>query len=949
MVKKYGLIGLNALLISVLISPFFSHDVSAASQSTAQTSTYTHLVGATNNVEKPSDGGALQVITESNGEKTLGDQKGNPIQLRGMSTHGLQWFPQITNNNAFAALSNDWNANVVRLAMYVTEGGFATDPSLEQKVIDGIHLAEANNMYVIVDWHVTTPGDPTAPAYSGANQFFKDISTKFPNDPHIIYELANEPSPAASSDANGIPNDASGWTTVKNYAEPIIKMLRDSGNKNIVIVGTPNWSQRPDLAADNPINDANTMYTVHFYTGTHLPADGDSDRSNVMNNTTYALEHHVPVFVTEFGTSEASGNGGPYLDNADAWLDYLNAHNISWLNWSLSNKAETSAAFLPYVAGEHDATPLDPGEGKVWSVDQLSVSGEYVRARIKGIDYQPIDRTPKEAFSTKVWDFNDGTTQGFGLNSDSPVKNVAVKNVNNSLQINGLTSSTDVSSGNYWANARLSADGTSGDHKVDIAGADKLSMEVSVDQPTTVSIAAIPQALSHGWANPTDAVQVKPSDFVQQSDGTYKAVLTLTGNDSPNLTAIATDPNDSIMTNLILFVGAQNTDSISIDNITVSGTHAKPPTPVVMDPIGTPALPSSFEDGTRQGWAWDGGSGVKSSLTIKDANSSKALSWDVQYPDVKPSDAWADAPRLVLGGINTTRGDNNYLAFDYYLKPDRATTGKISVNLAFAPPALGYWAQAADTFDIPLAELSSAEKTPDGLYHFQVCFNLNNIADKTINPDTLLRDITLIFVDENSDYAGSMYVDNVRFQKLPSVLPDNSIAKEQRLYVSNPKLNDEGQIQVIQPKDKEQVLIPASSSLIDGSHSLLIKGEDVTATIPAAELEKMKSLLPTDWIDSSNLAVSMYKASDEKTMGNSPNASYVVQLSLITPNDKEFVIKKFTTPLQFQAKVKGDKTKFGIYLATHNGDTRIKSQAIDGKVTADLTQSGTYVVKELTK
>jgi endoglucanase len=706
---------------------------------------------------KPSVAGSLQVL-EINGVKTICDAQGNPIQLRGMSTHGLQWFPQILNDNAFAALSDDWGANVVRLAMYVGEEGYATNPDvIKQRLIDGIEYAIAHDMYVIVDWHVHMPGDPNAEVYSGAMEFFKEISSLYPNHPNIIYEVANEP----SSNAPGVTNDAAGWHQVKSYAEPIIQMLRQNGNENIVIVGSPNWSQRPDLAADNPIQDQNTVYTVHFYTGSHAPADDSTNRENVMSNARYALENGVAVFASEWGTSEANGNNGPYLDEADQWINFLNSNNISWTNWSLTNKNETSAAFLPFEMGKHDATSLDPGEDKVWAANELTVSGEYVRARIKGIPYEPIDRTVKEEFNTNIWNFDDGTTQGFGINSDSPIKDVTITNSNNSLELGNLASSKDVSEGNYWANVRLS---TNGSVSTDIFGAEKLTMDVIVDTPTTVSIAAIPQSATHGWANPNRAVQVSADDFIVQADGKYKAVLSITKADTPNLEAIATDSADSTLTNIILFVGTENGGNVALDNISVTGNRAAVEQPVVHDPIGTPILPSNFEDLTRQGWKWDAGSGVKTALTIQDANGSKALSWDVAYPEVKPVDAWASAPRLVLGDINATRNENNYFAFDLYLDPVRASMGSLSVNLAFAPPALGYWAQATETVDIDLTALDSATKTADGLYKYKVVFDMNQIRDgKVIAPDTVLRDISIVVADVESDFAGKMFVDHVQF------------------------------------------------------------------------------------------------------------------------------------------------------------------------------------------
>lgn len=712
------------------------------------------------NVIKPSVGGALQVL-EVDGKNTLCGEAGDPIQLRGMSTHGLQWYPQIINNNAFAALSKDWGSNVIRLAMYVGENGYAKDPEIiKQRLIDGIDLAIANDMYVIVDWHVHMPGDPNAEVYSGAMDFFDEISSLYPNDKHIIYELANEP----SSNDPGVPNNAAGWEAVKSYSEPIIKMLRDKGNENVIIVGSPNWSQRADLAADNPINDANTIYTVHFYTGTHMPATDSSDRNNVMSNAIYAMEKGLVLFASEWGTSEATGNNGPYLNEADVWLDFLNKNNISWCNWSLTNKNETSGAFTPFELYKSEATDLDPGEDQVWDLKELSVSGEYVRAKIKGIDYEPIDRTIRKDYTTVIWNFNDGTDQGFGVNGDSPVKEgVTATNSYNALQIAGLNASNDISDGNYWANLRLSADNSSA--RPDIFGAEKLTMDVIVSEPTTVSIAAIPQSSTKGWANPLKAARVTSEDFEEQEDGKYKAVLTITTIDSPNFEAIAKDEQNSIMTNIILFIGTENADVIALDNISVSGNREVVEQPVEHAPIGKPTLPCDFEDGTRQGWNWDASSGVKSELTIEAANGSKAISWDVAYPEVKPADGWASAPRIMLSNINTTRRDNRYLTFDFYLDPVRANEGVLSINLAFAPPSLGYWAQASKNFDISLEALAGMEKTEDGLCHFKASFDLDKLNDdKVFEPNTFLRDITIVVADVQSDYAGKMYMDNIAFE-----------------------------------------------------------------------------------------------------------------------------------------------------------------------------------------
>ena len=721
--------------------------------------TYPNLLASP--ARKPSVAGALQLVKQSC-TLTLADAQGQPIQLRGMSTHGLQWFPEVINAHAFAALTQDWGANVVRLSMYVGEGGYATNPAVKQKVLQGIEEAIAHDLYVIVDWHVHAPGDPNADVYQGALAFFSEISRKYPNDKHLIYELANEPNPG---NAPGISNDAAGWARVKAYAEPIIKMLRAAGNHNIVIVGNPNWSQRPDLAADNPIQDPATMYTVHFYTGTHQPSADDSDRSNVMSNARYALEHGAAVISTEWGTSEASGNNGPFLQAADTWLDFLNRNNISWVNWSLTNKNETSAALTAFQMNQTAATSFDPGPDQIWAPAELTVSGEFVRNRIQGKAYKPFDRT---AFSSTVWDFETGGVQGWALNADSPIKAMTLSSEQGALKLQGLKASQDVSSDNFWANVRLSANDSVA--RPDANGAAALTLDVIVPAATdtAVAVAAVPQSATHGWTNPARAAQVTAEQFTRQPDGRYKATLTLTLADAPNLKVMAEDPEKpgSTLTNLVLFIGAKNTDTLWLDNIAVSGHRSTSLAAVQHAPLGKLTLPTTFEDATRQSWAWDDASGVKTRLTLGDVDSSKALGWDVAYPEVKPTDTWASAPRLVLDLPGQTRGDNNFLLFDFYLNPlaGHGNQGALSLNVAFGPPSLGYWAQAQDTVTIPLDQLARLPKTASGLYHVQGKFDLRKLTDnKVLAPDTPLGKLTLIIADVQSNFAGSMFLDNVRF------------------------------------------------------------------------------------------------------------------------------------------------------------------------------------------
>lgn len=48
----------------------------------------------------------------------LTDEAGNLVQLRGLSTHGIAWYPDYINENSFREFHDNFGINVIRLAMY---------------------------------------------------------------------------------------------------------------------------------------------------------------------------------------------------------------------------------------------------------------------------------------------------------------------------------------------------------------------------------------------------------------------------------------------------------------------------------------------------------------------------------------------------------------------------------------------------------------------------------------------------------------------------------------------------------------------------------------------------------------------------------------------------------------------------------------------------------------
>lgn len=279
--------------------------------------------GNTASATPVSANGQLQV----KGAKIV-NAKGKPFVIKGVSTHGLSWYPQYVNKNAFASLKKE-GVNTIRLAMYTEEyngycnGGKANQKNLEKLIDKGIKEATALGMYVIIDWHILSDGNPLIHKKE-AKTFFKKIAKKYSGYTNILYEICNEP--------NG--GDGS-WKNIKSYANAVIKTIRSVNKKAIIIVGTPTWSQDVDVAAASPLKGSNIAYAFHFYASTH--------KQDMRNKLEAAVKKGLPVIVSEFGLSEASGNGNIDIQEANKWNKLMNQYKLGRVGWSLSNKNESSA------------------------------------------------------------------------------------------------------------------------------------------------------------------------------------------------------------------------------------------------------------------------------------------------------------------------------------------------------------------------------------------------------------------------------------------------------------------------------------------------------------------------------------------------------------------------------------------------------------------------------
>lgn len=292
-------------------------------------------------------------LSVKNGQ--LVDKSGKGYQLRGMSTHGLTWFPEFVNESAFKTLRDDWNTNVVRLAMYVDEWGngqcYMGNKSGSLELLEkGVDICIKLDMYVIIDWHVLNPGDPSK--YTNeAKSFFETVSKRYAKYPNVIYEICNEPNGGASWSGN-----------IKPYAEKIIPVIRKNAPNSVIIVGTPTWSQEIDKPLSDPLSYKNVMYAFHFYAATHAGL-----RSNVEN----CVAQGLPVFVSEFGTCDASGGGANDFNETQKWLSYFDKQGISYCNWSICNKDETCSVLRPGTSANGNWSESDLTENGKWIHDWL--------------------------------------------------------------------------------------------------------------------------------------------------------------------------------------------------------------------------------------------------------------------------------------------------------------------------------------------------------------------------------------------------------------------------------------------------------------------------------------------------------------------------------------------------------------------------------------------------
>ncbi|WP_440053521.1 cellulase family glycosylhydrolase [Pseudoalteromonas sp. T1lg65] len=285
-------------------------------------------------------------------------ESGEVVQLRGMSSHGLQWYGlnKCLTEQSLDVLAEEWQADIIRLSMYVQESGYATNPEkFTEEMNKLIEMASERGLYVLVDWHQLNPGDPNY-NLSFAKKFFTDVVSANKSRNNIIYDVANEP--------NGVT-----WTEVRKYADEIIPVIRAIEPESLILIGTHGWATFGASSGgsvqdilDDPVKFDNIMYTFHFYAASHK----DYYR-NVLDRASDVL----PVFVSEWGTQNYDGDGDNDFDSAQKYIDLMEHKKISWTNWNYSDDFRSGAVWKRGTCSNGSFVDSQLKNAGVWVKDRV--------------------------------------------------------------------------------------------------------------------------------------------------------------------------------------------------------------------------------------------------------------------------------------------------------------------------------------------------------------------------------------------------------------------------------------------------------------------------------------------------------------------------------------------------------------------------------------------------
>lgn len=306
----------------------------------------------------------------------LKDSHGHIVNLHGFAQTFSPWFNEQgtkwNNHNVQACLtynkgiidrilSAGWKMNFVRQHMdpywsnapgctpHYHEAHNCFDETRFRKYLDEVFVpmaeyAISKGLYVVMRPPGVSPD--RIELNDNYHQYLKNVwnivsqHPKLKNNPHIMFELANEPIHILGPDGTYGAGTQGHFDNLKTYFQTIVDIIRTNADNILWIPGLGYQSQYAGFAV-NPIEGENIGYAVHVYPGWFNSGQGYEPFQRGWNQQVQPVADFAPIMVTEMdwaperhnkswgkditGTAGGNGFGANFKKITDE------CGNVSWL------------------------------------------------------------------------------------------------------------------------------------------------------------------------------------------------------------------------------------------------------------------------------------------------------------------------------------------------------------------------------------------------------------------------------------------------------------------------------------------------------------------------------------------------------------------------------------------------------------------------------------------
>lgn len=270
---------------------------------------------------------------------------GKPHMFRGVDSPSMDW--QVNCDHCtldqFQLMRQDWKANVVRLSVnqnFWLPGSAQYSAGYAPELARVVAAIEHAGMDVILDNHRS--GSPYM-ADADSVVFWREVATVYKDDPHVLFELFNEPNQISWDVWLNGGNAPSG--PVVHGMQELYNTVRTTGADNLVVIGGINWAYDLSGVPTHRVVGSNIVYNTHPYNYPGKQPD-DWDRGFGF------LAKTDPVIATEFGNYDCTK---AYYQS---FVNYAKAHQISWSAWAWF----PGGCGFPAIVSDWNGTPNAAGE-----------------------------------------------------------------------------------------------------------------------------------------------------------------------------------------------------------------------------------------------------------------------------------------------------------------------------------------------------------------------------------------------------------------------------------------------------------------------------------------------------------------------------------------------------------------------------------------------------------